>query len=65
MKIDMNQGITEDGRYFGYIAGDNGGYFYTHMDTLDDTLDSLEVDEVDGSGGLGIDNVREFLKENF
>lgn len=61
MKLDKKQGTTEDGRYFGYIHGDNGGFFFTHMDTLEATMDSLEVDAVDGDGGLDIDSVRAFL----
>lgn len=29
MTIEMKQGITEDGRDFGYVCGDDGGWFFT------------------------------------
>lgn len=52
LQIDMGQGIDEQGRKFGYIHGEEGGYFFTWMPTLAETLASLEEDEVDGDGGL-------------
>jgi hypothetical protein len=61
MTIELNQGITEKGRKFGYVHGKNGGFFFTWMETLAATLASVEADEVDGDGGLEIDEVRSFL----
>ena len=55
IKIDMNQGRDEDNRKFGYAHGDDGGFFFTWMPTLDETLATVEVDEVDGDGGLTIE----------
>ena len=61
MTLDKVQGKTEDDRDFGYVCGDGGGYFFTWMPTLEETLDSLDVDQVDGDGGLDADEVREYL----
>ena len=61
--VDMCQGQDEQGRDFGYVAGDDGGYFFTWMPTLSETLDSIEEDEQDGSGGLDEYEVREFLAD--
>jgi hypothetical protein len=50
LRIDKNQGETEQGRTFGYIhTGDeeDGGYFFTWMPTLAETLDSLDADQQD------------------
>lgn len=63
MTLDRFQDFDEKGRAFGYIAGDDGGWFFTHMDTLDDTLYSLEEDEVDGNGGITPDEAYQFLLE--
>lgn len=52
MHVDLNQGIGKDGATFGYVAGDEGGYFFTWRETLEATLATVEVDEVDGDGGL-------------
>lgn len=50
--ISMKQGVRQDGRDFGYVPGEDGGWFFTHMDTVEATIASLEVDSVDGDGGL-------------
>lgn len=61
MTLDRKQGITENNREFGYVCGDDGGWFFTWCDTLAETLDSIEIDTVDGDGGLSKCDVREFL----
>jgi hypothetical protein len=66
--VDLDQGWTEHpakfgGAKFGYVAGDGGGYFFTWLPTLDQTIDSLEVDEQDGDGELNRDEVADFLRE--
>lgn len=63
MTLDRNQGIDEQGRNFGYVCGDEGGYFFTHMDSLEATIASLDEDKMDGDGGLDIAEVEEFLRE--
>lgn len=50
--IDMNQGVDQQGRKFGYVSGDGGGYFFTWHKTLGETIASLGEDMVDGDGGL-------------
>jgi hypothetical protein len=62
-QVDLYQGEDDRGRPFGYVAGEDGGFFFTWLDTLDDTLTSVEEDEVDGSGGLDRDEVVEFLRD--
>lgn len=47
LTIDLNQGIGEDNRKFGYVTDGNGGYFFIWMPTLTETLDSLDADETD------------------
>lgn len=66
--IDRHQGRTNqtpDGeeRRFGYICGDDGGWFFTWMDTLEETLDTIEIDEIDGDGGISYWQAMEFLEE--
>lgn len=63
MTIDMNQGIDDKGRKFGYVCGEDGGYFFTWMPTLEQTLKSVEADEVDGDGDLNETEVVEFLRQ--
>lgn len=63
MSIDMNQGINKDGRKFGYVHGTVGGFFFTWMPTLEETLATIEADEVDGDGDLTEADVAEFLSE--
>ena len=50
--IDTKQGVTDDGRYFGYCGRiGQGGQFFTWMDTLQETLESIEDDETDPPEG--------------
>lgn len=63
MQLDRFQGTDEHDRKFGYVAGDEGGYFFTHLESLDATIASLEVDEQDGDGGLDLSEVETFLRE--
>lgn len=63
MHLDRRQGVTADGRDFGYVCGDDGGWFFTWHDTLEETVDSLEIDEQDGDGGLDEEDVRDWLKD--
>jgi len=61
--VDLVQGQSGDGASFGYVHGEDGGFFFTWRPTLDATLASVEEDEVDGDGGLGESDVIEFLRE--
>lgn len=60
-QVDMAQGELESGETFGYVAGDGGGYFFTHASDVYETIESVEVDEA-GDGGLDIEEVRDFLR---
>lgn len=62
--VDEVQGIGANGRRFGYVHGEDGGFFFTWMPTLEDTLESVEVDEVDGDGGLSRGDVVDFLESH-
>ena len=62
VSLDMNQGRDEQDRSFGYVCGDDGGFFFTWMPTLEATLASVEEDEQDGDGGLTKAGVVEFLR---
>lgn len=62
MTIDLYQGEDDQGRRFGYVHGDDGGFFFTWMDTLEKTLDSIDEDDQDGDGGLTEEEVRDFLR---
>lgn len=62
IKIDMNQGRDEQDRKFGYAHGDEGGFFFTWMPTLAETLATIEEDEVDGDGGLTIEEATEAIR---
>lgn len=46
------QGRTEKGKDFGYICHGNGGWFFTLHETKEETLASLEEDEMDGPGDV-------------
>lgn len=61
-QVELVQGAADDGLRFGYVHGEDGGFFFTWDATLDATLDSVEEDEVDGAGGLDRDDVVEFLR---
>lgn len=63
MILDAFQGHDEQDRKFGYVCGDDGGFFFTWMGTLEETLATIEEDEQDGAGGLSDECVREFLSK--
>ena len=60
--VSLYQGEDQHDRVFGYVSGDGGGFFFTWMPTLAETLDSIEEDEIDGDGGLRKSDVRDFLE---
>lgn len=60
-QVDLCQGQDDQDRDFGYVAGDDGGFFFTWMPTLEETLKSIDEDEQDGDGDLDESEVREFL----
>ena len=62
-QVDLCQGQDDKNRDFGYVAGDEGGFFFTWMPTLAATLDSIDEDEQDGDGELDESDVRTFLSE--
>ncbi len=62
-QIDLCQGQDEQNRDFGYVAGDDGGFFFTWLETLEATLDSIDEDQQDGDGELDEHEVREVLSE--
>lgn len=62
-QVELYQGIDSQERDFGYVHGDDGGFFFTWMPTLDETLASVEEDEVDGDGDLSESEVVAFLRE--
>lgn len=61
--VDLVQGVGKNNERFGYVHGDDGGFFFTWKPTLEATLASVEVDEVDGAGDLDESDVIEFLTE--
>jgi hypothetical protein len=63
-QVELVQGETEDGAAFGYVHGEDGGYFFTWRPTLEATLASVEEDEVDGDGELDYSEVVEFLRDH-
>ena len=60
-QVDLDQGFTQQGRRFGYVHGEDGGFFFTWHPTCGETLDSIEADEQDGPGGLTAKEVHDFL----
>lgn len=62
-QIDLTQGTDQQDRPFGYVAGSGGGFFFSWRETLNATLASVEVDEVDGDGGLSEEDVVEYLRQ--
>jgi len=47
-QFDASQGKDKDDRTYGYGGiEDRGGYFFTWLPTLQETLDSIEADEID------------------
>jgi len=61
MQVDLNQGTTEEDNVFGYVAGNDGGFFFTWLSSIEDTVDSVEEDGIDGPGGLESGDVKMFL----
>jgi hypothetical protein len=50
MKVDKNQGRTEQGNIFGFVWPSKGkGIFFTWYPSLEQTLSSMEEDEMDHS----------------
>lgn len=62
-QVELYQGRGSDERAFGYVHGDDGGFFFTWHPTLEATLASVEEDEIDGDGGLDEGDVADFLRE--
>ena len=62
-QVDLCQGQDDQDRDFGYVAGDDGGFFFTWLPTLEATLDSIDEDQQDGDGELDESEVREFLAD--
>lgn len=62
-QVELVQGEDEQGRKFGYVHGEDGGFFFAWKDTLDATIASVEEDEVDGDGELSESEVAELLRE--
>ena len=49
LKIDIDQGEDDNGRTFGYVRTDredDGGYFFTWLPTIEETLGSLDAGEL-------------------
>lgn len=61
MRLEPVQGQDDKGRDFGYVHGEDGGFFFTWLETLGATVSSAEEDTVDGDGGLDRSDVVEFL----
>jgi hypothetical protein len=69
-QVDLWQGDTEvhgphvkcEGRSFGFVHGDDGGYFFTWLPTLGETLASVEEDSESSDGGLDRAEVVDFLR---
>lgn len=62
--LDGDQLTTDDDRIVGFVYTsdeEDGGYFFTWMDTLDETLDSLRPDTL-GAPTFPESDAREFLK---
>ena len=50
LTVDLHQGETVSGKSFGWVGdleGDSGGYFFTWGETLEETIGSLDPDEID------------------
>ena len=70
--VSLVQGVERDGREFGYVAGVDGGFFFTWMPTLEETVLSMEEDwtssnyytQETGDGGLDFNQVAELLREH-
>ena len=65
MMVTIKQGRDENGRDFGYAHssyGKEGGFYFTWLDTLDATIDSVEEDKVAGGGGHDLMAVKHDLR---
>lgn len=62
-RVDLDQGVRINNLRFGYVHGRDGGFYFTWHPTLDETIASIEADEIDGDGELDEDDVAEFLRE--
>jgi len=65
LKIDIDQGEDDSGRTLGYVRTDredDGGYFFTWMETTDETVDSLAADDVDPPT-FPVEVAAEFLRD--
>ena len=64
LSIDMYQGRDAQDRKFGYVGcdADESGYFFTWHSTLEDTLDSLDGDEMAQTSHDRSDVAREYLE---
>lgn len=62
-QVDLYQGDDAEGLPFGYVCGDDGGFFFTWRTSLSATLASVEEDAVDGDGGLDRSEVVAFLRD--
>lgn len=63
--VTIKQGQDENGRNFGYVHtnySEDGGFFFTWLDTLEATIDSVKEDEVAGNGGRDINRVKSELR---
>lgn len=66
MWIDENQGTTVHDRPFGYVGESGpggGGWFWTHLDTLEKCLASIEPDAIDPPKRLGRRRVERVVRE--
>ena len=65
LKIDHNNCIDANDRQVGFVYQDgvDGGYFFTMMDSLEATLDSVEPCSIDGDGGIDREAARSLLRK--
>lgn len=61
-QVELVQGINESDEAFGYVAGNDGGFFFDWKSTLEATLASVDEDDQDGAGGLKRSSVVKFLR---
>lgn len=63
ISIERCQGKTECGDKFGYVHGDEDGYFFTWRDTLEETVASLEYDNAFETPKVSRETAAKFLGE--